>query len=84
MTTASQLVYSKRAKIYTYDPPNVSLSGSDRKYSGVKLLCVHDKRRYTKKPAAAAAAAKTTPSLLPPPQQRMQRGSTPGLQGGSF
>lgn len=73
VTTASQLVYSKRAKIYTYDPPGDSLGAADRKYSGVKLLCVHDKRRYTKK------------SDTPPCSVRVSHGivRTPELQSGT-
>eukprot|EP01046_Picozoa_sp_COSAG06_P014182 COSAG06_NODE_872_length_11850_cov_8.563952_9_plen_261_part_00 len=58
VTTASQMGYSKRAKIYTYDPPGESLSSADRRYSGVKLLCVHDKRRYTKKTDSSPCAVR--------------------------
>ena len=62
VTTPSQMGYSKRAKIYTYDPVGEYLSSTDRRYAGVKLLCVHDKRRYTKKSDSSPYAVRTAAS----------------------
>jgi hypothetical protein len=62
---AGKDAYNKRAKLYTYDP----VAGEDdtRKlesvHRGLKLLCVHDKRKYNKRPqggsGSAPAAAKS-------------------------
>jgi hypothetical protein len=49
VTTATQRGYAKRAKIYTFDPEAGTASEVEERYRGVKLLCVHDKRRYTRK-----------------------------------
>jgi hypothetical protein len=65
---AGKDAYNKRAKLYTYDP----VAGEDdtRKlesvHRGLKLLCVHDKRKYNKRPqggsGSAPAAAKSAPA----------------------
>ena len=78
VTTPSQMGYSKRAKIYTYDPTGDGISTVERRFTGVKLLCVHDKRRYTKKSDSSPCAVRMashgivrTPELHgTPPQSR--------------
>lgn len=70
----SSTAYSKRAKLFTYDPP--SSAGAEKSspetpgtsshqaaecsvvHRGMKLLCVHDKRRYTKAPKKPASGGK--------------------------
>lgn len=61
VTTPSQMGYSKRAKIYTYDPTGEGVSSVERRFAGVKLLCVHDKRRYTKKSDDSPCAVRMVP-----------------------
>ena len=59
--------YNKRAKLYTYDPPQLEASADagrklDCAHRGLKLLCVHDKRKYNKKdPTPASGSAAVAP-----------------------
>jgi hypothetical protein len=60
--TSAADVYNKRAKLYTYDPPQPEASAdAGRKlecvHRGLKLLCVHDKRKYNKKPPTPASGS---------------------------
>jgi hypothetical protein len=77
VTSASQNDYAKRAKIYTFDPEGEG-SRAEQRFRGVKLLCVHDKRRYTRKDgdgAESPAAARGTP-----PRQAARSPQTSKLQ----
>ena len=68
--SATQTGYAKRAKIYTFDPEG-DCSAAEQRFRGVKLLCVHDKRRYTRKtedsPPSAKQELSGPPKLLKRP-----------------
>ena len=65
--TGANDAYNKRAKLYTYDP----VAGDDdtRKsecvHRGLKLLCVHDKRKYNKRPTGASGSAPVAAKSAP-------------------
>lgn len=65
--TAANDAYNKRAKLYTYDPRECEAdTDSVRKlqsaHRGMKLLCVHDKRKYNKRPKGASGSAVPVPA----------------------
>jgi hypothetical protein len=57
--TAANDAYNKRAKLYTYDPVvgDDDTRKSECVHRGLKLLCVHDKRKYNKRPTGASGSA---------------------------
>lgn len=60
--------YGKRAKVFTYGPLVGTSHSEFTAFAGAVLVCVHDKRKYTRKASSSSPAAESRASAESVPQ----------------